>query len=86
MRIENISVLGEDVEIQDELYLNGCKILPHKSIGTSYAEPQVIMWPKFFFIYKSLIHELLYTTVTDIIMAIYISFIQTTHSTISHQN
>ena len=43
MRIENISVLGEDVEIQDELYLNGCKILPHKCIGTSYAEPQVIM-------------------------------------------
>ena len=43
VRIENTTVTGEDVEIQDELYINGAKILPHKSISSSCAEPQVIM-------------------------------------------
>lgn len=43
VRIENTAVLGEDVEIQDELYINGAKILPHKCISVSYPEPQVIM-------------------------------------------
>ena len=42
--MENISVLGEDVIIQDELYINGGRILPHKNIGTSVPEPQIIMW------------------------------------------
>ncbi|XP_064400176.1 mannose-1-phosphate guanyltransferase beta-like [Halichondria panicea] len=43
VRMENISVLGEDVIIQDELYINGGRILPHKNIGTSVPEPQIIM-------------------------------------------
>jgi mannose-1-phosphate guanylyltransferase len=43
VRIEGVSVLGEDVQIADELYLNGAKILPHKSISTSVSEPAVIM-------------------------------------------
>ena len=30
--MENISVLGEDVIIQDELYINGGRILPHKTL------------------------------------------------------
>lgn len=43
VRMENVTVLGEDVQIQDELYINGARILPHKSIGASVPEPQIIM-------------------------------------------
>ncbi|XP_006822458.1 mannose-1-phosphate guanylyltransferase catalytic subunit beta-like [Saccoglossus kowalevskii] len=43
VRMENVSVLGEDVIVQDELYVNGGRILPHKSIGSSVADPQIIM-------------------------------------------
>jgi len=35
VRIEGGTVLAEDVQIKDELYVNGCSILPHKSIGES---------------------------------------------------
>lgn len=41
--MENVSVLGEDVIIQDELYINGGRILPHKNISVSVPEPQIIM-------------------------------------------
>eukprot|EP00026_Physarum_polycephalum_P009476 Phypoly_transcript_09601.p1 GENE.Phypoly_transcript_09601~~Phypoly_transcript_09601.p1 ORF type:complete len:227 (+),score=40.29 Phypoly_transcript_09601:511-1191(+) len=43
VRMENISVLGQDVHVADELYINGGKILPHKSISTSIPEPEIIM-------------------------------------------
>ncbi|XP_070557694.1 mannose-1-phosphate guanyltransferase beta-A-like [Ptychodera flava] len=43
VRMENVSVLGEDVIVKDELYVNGGRILPHKSIGDSVADPQIIM-------------------------------------------
>jgi len=43
VRMENNSVLGQDVHIADELYINGGKILPHKSIGASIPEPEIIM-------------------------------------------
>jgi len=43
VRMENICVLGEDVEVQDEIYVNGAKVLPHKSISSSVTEPGVIM-------------------------------------------
>ena len=43
VRMENVSVLGEDVQIQDELYINGARILPHKSISSSVPDPQIIM-------------------------------------------
>jgi len=43
VRMENVCVLGEDVTVKDEIYLNGGKVLPHKSIGTSVTEPQIIM-------------------------------------------
>jgi len=43
VRMENVCVLGEDVNVKDEIYLNGGKVLPHKSIGTSVTEPQIIM-------------------------------------------
>ncbi len=41
--MENVSVLGEDVIVKDELYINGGRILPHKAIGESSPEPQIIM-------------------------------------------
>merc|ERR1711997_1284130 len=43
VRMENVCVLGEDVIVKDEVYVNGGKVLPHKSIGTSVTEPQIIM-------------------------------------------
>ncbi|KAK6318688.1 hypothetical protein J4Q44_G00098990 [Coregonus suidteri] len=30
VRMENVTVLGEDVIVNDELYLNGANVLPHK--------------------------------------------------------
>lgn len=41
--MENTCVLGERVEIQDEVYLNGAIILPNKSISDSVHKPTVIM-------------------------------------------
>ncbi|CAH0389030.1 unnamed protein product [Bemisia tabaci] len=43
VRMENITVLGEDVIVKDELYINGGQVLPHKSIASSVPEPQIIM-------------------------------------------
>uniref|UniRef100_A0A914CGC8 mannose-1-phosphate guanylyltransferase n=1 Tax=Acrobeloides nanus TaxID=290746 RepID=A0A914CGC8_9BILA len=43
VRIENNSVLGEDVVVTDELYLNGAIVLPHKSITINEPEPKIIM-------------------------------------------
>ncbi|CAD5124938.1 DgyrCDS13182 [Dimorphilus gyrociliatus] len=43
VRMEGVSVLGEDVVVADELYINGGRILPHKSISASVPEPQIIM-------------------------------------------
>ena len=42
-RLEGITVLGEDVKVGDELYLNGARVLPHKSIKASVPEPTIIM-------------------------------------------
>ncbi|XP_014226042.1 mannose-1-phosphate guanyltransferase beta [Trichogramma pretiosum] len=43
VRMENTTVLGEDVIVKDELYINGGQVLPHKSITDSVIEPQIIM-------------------------------------------
>ena len=43
VRMEGVSVLGEDVIVKDEVYINGGRILPHKSIGESCPEPKIIM-------------------------------------------
>ncbi|KAF6779221.1 hypothetical protein AHF37_02063 [Paragonimus kellicotti] len=43
VRMENVSVLGEDVIVSDELFVNGARVLPHKSISESVFEPQIIM-------------------------------------------
>lgn len=42
-RLENTCVLGDDVTVKDEIYLNGASVLPHKSIGANVETPQVIM-------------------------------------------
>lgn len=41
--MENITVLGDDVNIKDELLINGASVLPHKSISTSITEPAIVM-------------------------------------------
>lgn len=41
--MENCCVIGEDVVVMDELYLNGAKVLPHKSISANVPDPDVIM-------------------------------------------
>ncbi|KAK0182023.1 hypothetical protein PV327_000195 [Microctonus hyperodae] len=43
VRMEGITVLGEDVIVKDEIYINGGQVLPHKNIATSVPEPQIIM-------------------------------------------
>ncbi|XP_076067765.1 LOW QUALITY PROTEIN: mannose-1-phosphate guanylyltransferase catalytic subunit beta-like [Oratosquilla oratoria] len=43
VRMENVTVLGEDVIVKDELYVNGGMVLPHKSIASSVADPKIIM-------------------------------------------
>lgn len=43
-RIEGITVLGEDVNIKDEIHLNGAIVLPHKTIKESLTQPgQIVM-------------------------------------------
>lgn len=42
-RVQNVTVLGEDVAVSDGCYLNGAKILPHKEIKDSVPEPAVIL-------------------------------------------
>ena len=42
-RCENVTVLGEDVKVKDEIYLNGVRVLPHKSIKESLPDPQIVM-------------------------------------------
>ena len=42
-RVEGVSVLGEDVTVSDEIYLNGATVLPHKSLSASVPEPRIIM-------------------------------------------
>ncbi|XP_065581008.1 mannose-1-phosphate guanyltransferase beta-like isoform X1 [Artemia franciscana] len=43
VRMENVSVLGEDVTVKDEVYVNGGTILPHKTVGTSVPDPKIIL-------------------------------------------
>jgi len=42
-RVEGVSVLGEDVHVGPEIFINGALILPHKSIDKSVAKPEIIM-------------------------------------------
>lgn len=42
-RIENMTILGEDVHVGDEVYSNGGVILPHKEIKSSILKPEIVM-------------------------------------------
>ncbi|BBN13583.1 mannose-1-phosphate guanylyltransferase [Marchantia polymorpha subsp. ruderalis] len=42
-RVENMTVLGEDVHVSDEIYSNGGVVLPHKEIKTSILKPEIVM-------------------------------------------
>ncbi|KAF2753891.1 putative mannose-1-phosphate guanyltransferase [Pseudovirgaria hyperparasitica] len=42
-RLENVTVLGDDVAIGDEVYVNGGSILPHKTIKQNVDVPAIIM-------------------------------------------
>lgn len=42
-RLENVTVLGDDVTIGDEIYVNGGSVLPHKSIKANVDVPAIIM-------------------------------------------
>ncbi|KAK5441922.1 mannose-1-phosphate guanyltransferase [Exophiala xenobiotica] len=42
-RLENVTVLGDDVSIGDEIYVNGGSVLPHKSIKANVEVPSIIM-------------------------------------------
>ncbi|KAK5835496.1 hypothetical protein PVK06_011186 [Gossypium arboreum] len=42
-RVENMTILGEDVHVCDEIYGNGGVILPHKEIKSSILKPEIVM-------------------------------------------
>jgi len=42
-RLENNCVLGEDVQVKKELYLNGAVVLPHKEIKENVQQPNIIL-------------------------------------------
>lgn len=42
-RIEGVTVTGDDVHISDEIYLNGAKVMPHKSVSANVPEPKIIL-------------------------------------------
>ena len=41
--MENTTVLGLDVSVQDEIFINGGVILPHKAINESVSEPKILI-------------------------------------------
>ncbi|MCO5607779.1 hypothetical protein L7F22_061980 [Adiantum nelumboides] len=42
-RVDNMTVLGEDVHLSDEVYSNGGVVLPHKEIKYSILKPEIVM-------------------------------------------
>ncbi|KAJ3175804.1 mannose-1-phosphate guanyltransferase [Irineochytrium annulatum] len=40
-RLDNTTVLGEDVHVKDEIFINGGSVLPHKSVSANIMEPQI---------------------------------------------
>ncbi|KAK8956340.1 putative mannose-1-phosphate guanylyltransferase 2 [Platanthera guangdongensis] len=42
-RIENMTILGEDVHVGDEVYTNGGVVLPHKEIKSDILKPDIVM-------------------------------------------
>jgi len=42
-RLEGVTILGDDVCVRDEVYVNGGSVLPHKVISANVEVPQIIM-------------------------------------------
>ncbi|EQC34519.1 mannose-1-phosphate guanylyltransferase [Saprolegnia diclina VS20] len=42
-RLEGTTVLGEDVQVKDERFINGGMVLPHRAISTNIPEPGTIV-------------------------------------------
>ncbi|KAI7731238.1 hypothetical protein M8C21_016701 [Ambrosia artemisiifolia] len=42
-RVENMTILGQDVHVCDEIYSNGGVVLPHKEIKASILKPEIVM-------------------------------------------
>lgn len=42
-RVENMTILGEDVHVSDEVYSNGGVVLPHKEIKSNILKPEIVM-------------------------------------------
>ncbi|KAL9332561.1 hypothetical protein ACSQ67_002171 [Phaseolus vulgaris] len=42
-RVENMTILGEDVHVCDEVYSNGGVVLPHKEIKSNILKPEIVM-------------------------------------------
>lgn len=42
-RTDGVTVLGDDVEVKNEIYVNGAKVLPHKSISSNVEQESIIM-------------------------------------------
>jgi mannose-1-phosphate guanylyltransferase len=42
-RVANMTILGEDVHVCDEIYSNGGVVLPHKEIKSSILKPEIVM-------------------------------------------
>ncbi|GFP94337.1 probable mannose-1-phosphate guanylyltransferase 3 [Phtheirospermum japonicum] len=42
-RVENMTILGEDVHVGDEVYSNGGVVFPHKEIKTSILKSEILM-------------------------------------------
>ncbi|KAJ1568901.1 mannose-1-phosphate guanyltransferase [Cladochytrium tenue] len=42
-RVDNTTVLGEDVHVSDEIFVNGGAVLPHKSVSANIMEPMIVM-------------------------------------------
>jgi mannose-1-phosphate guanylyltransferase len=49
-RMENVSVLGDDVTIGDEIYCNGASVLPHKSIKANVDSKLIFVLCSLFWI------------------------------------
>lgn len=43
VRIEGVTVIAEDVQVQDELYINSSCILPHKLLTVSLPDSETIV-------------------------------------------
>ena len=52
-------MLGRDVQIADELYINGAMILDHKGISETIPDPRIVMYATFLIFFLLLVLLLL---------------------------